>query len=51
MSNILSTEYEDVIVRFFSRKGDSDKHLREVFDKWRKEKHHYNKEYIYMENL
>ena len=49
MSNVFSTEYEDVLVRFYSRTKENDDYWREVFNAWRKKHHAYKVDYQSME--
>ena len=49
MSNVFSTKYEDVLVRFYSRTKENDDYWREVFNAWRKKHHAYKVNYKSME--
>ena len=50
MTNLFSTEFEDVIVRFYSRRKEKDDEWRKVFEAWRKKKYAYKKDYSDMEH-
>lgn len=50
MTNLFSTEFEDVIVRFYSRVKEKDDAWRRVFEEWRKKKYAYKKDFSDMEH-
>ena len=50
MSNVFSSVYEDVYVRFYSRTKENDDKWRRVVDTWRRTKHPYNLKYTDMED-
>lgn len=50
MTNLFSTEFEDVIVRFYSRVKEKDDAWRRVFEEWRKKKYAYKKVFSDMEH-
>ena len=50
MTNLYSTEFEDVIVRFYSRVKEKDDAWRRVFEEWRKKKYAYKKDFSDMEH-
>lgn len=49
MSNVFSTEYEDVLVRFYSRTKENDDYWKSIFKTWRMKHHAYNVAYQSME--
>lgn len=49
MSNVFSTKYEDVLVRFYSRTKENDDYWKEIFNTWRKKHHAYKVNYQSME--
>ena len=51
MTNLFSTEFEDVIVRFYSRVKEKDDAWRRVFEEWRKKNYPYKNDYSYMEHM
>ncbi|KAK8830462.1 hypothetical protein WA577_000458 [Blastocystis sp. JDR] len=50
MSNVFSSVYEDVYVRFYSRTKENDEKWRKVVDSWRRTEHPYKLKYTDMED-
>ena len=50
MSNVFSSAYEDVYVRFYSRTKENDEKWRKKVCIWRRAEHPYNLKYADMED-